>query len=80
MIIHLIDFINNFISLFTIARVFPKIIFLIRSSICLLFIAMEPMMPALPPMPPVGYQLVRDPTTGQLIFLPTTTTIGMYTF
>lgn len=30
--------------------------------------------PALPP--PVGFQLVRDPSTGQFLFLPTTTTIG----
>lgn len=28
------------------------------------------------PMPPVGLQLVRDPSSGQLLFLPTATTIG----
>lgn len=28
------------------------------------------------PMPPVGLQLVRDPNSGQLLFLPTATTIG----
>lgn len=28
------------------------------------------------PPPPVGFQLVRDPSTGHLVFLPTATTIG----
>ncbi|XP_021705232.1 flocculation protein FLO11-like isoform X2 [Aedes aegypti] len=37
-------------------------------------VPMESMLP-MPPMPPVGFQLVRDPTTGQILFLPTTTTI-----
>ncbi|XP_062559159.1 protein winged eye [Armigeres subalbatus] len=37
-------------------------------------IPMESMLP-MPPMPPVGFQLVRDPSTGQILFLPTTTTI-----
>lgn len=32
----------------------------------------------LPPVPPVGFQLMRDPNTGQLLFLPTTTTIGKF--
>ncbi|XP_055643435.1 protein winged eye isoform X3 [Toxorhynchites rutilus septentrionalis] len=35
----------------------------------------ESMLP-LPPIPPVGFQLVRDPSTGQILFLPTTTTIA----
>lgn len=35
-------------------------------------VPVEPMLP----MPPVGFQLVRDPTTGQFLFFPTTT-IGM---
>ncbi|XP_065078047.1 protein winged eye isoform X2 [Ochlerotatus camptorhynchus] len=35
---------------------------------------MESMLP-MPPMPPVGFQLIRDPSTGQILFLPTTTTI-----
>lgn len=30
--------------------------------------------PSLPP--PVGFQLVRDPSTGQFLFLPAATTIG----
>ena len=30
--------------------------------------------------PPVGFQLVRDPSTGQFLFLPATTTIGNYKF
>lgn len=37
-------------------------------------VPMESMLP-MPPMPPVGFQLVRDPSTGQILFLPTTTTI-----
>lgn len=32
-------------------------------------------MSSLPP-PVGGFQLVRDPTTGQFLVLPTTTTIG----
>uniref|UniRef100_A0A1Q3FIA0 Putative phd finger transcription factor n=1 Tax=Culex tarsalis TaxID=7177 RepID=A0A1Q3FIA0_CULTA len=35
---------------------------------------MESMLP-MPPMPPVGFQLVRDPSSGQILFLPATTTI-----
>lgn len=31
----------------------------------------------LPMPPPVGFQLVRDPTTGQILIVPTTTSIGM---
>lgn len=38
-------------------------------------IPMESMLP-MPPIPPVGFQLVRDPGNGQILFLPTTTTIG----
>lgn len=34
--------------------------------------------PTLPP--PVGFQLVRDPSTGQFLFLPAATTIGNYKF
>ncbi|XP_055605343.1 protein winged eye-like isoform X3 [Uranotaenia lowii] len=34
-----------------------------------------PVEPMLPMPPPVGFQLVRDPSTGQILFLPTTTTI-----
>lgn len=34
--------------------------------------------PTLPP--PVGFQLVRDPSTGQFLFLPAATTIGNYNF
>lgn len=33
-----------------------------------------PMEMSLPP--PVGFQLVRDPSTGQFLFLPAATTIG----
>lgn len=33
--------------------------------------------PSLPP--PVGFQLVRDPSTGQFLFLPAATTIGKRT-
>lgn len=33
---------------------------------------MEPMVPMPVPVPPVGVQLVRDPTTGHLLLLPTT--------
>lgn len=40
-------------------------------------VPMESMLP-MPPMPPVGFQLVRDPSTGQILFLPTTTTIGKF--
>ncbi|GAB0099240.1 Protein winged eye [Sergentomyia squamirostris] len=36
-------------------------------------VPMESMLPM--PIPPVGFQLVRDPNTGQFLFLPTTTTI-----
>ncbi|XP_058446655.1 protein winged eye isoform X3 [Malaya genurostris] len=36
---------------------------------------MESMLP-MPPIPPVGFQLVRDPGTGQILFLPTTTAIA----
>ncbi|XP_059621310.1 protein winged eye isoform X2 [Phlebotomus argentipes] len=36
-------------------------------------VPMESMLPM--PIPPVGFQLVRDPSTGQFLFLPTTTTI-----
>lgn len=32
------------------------------------------------PVPPVGFQLVRDPNTGQFLFLPATTAIGMTLF
>ncbi|KAG5899192.1 hypothetical protein JTB14_026945 [Gonioctena quinquepunctata] len=32
----------------------------------------EPMVPLPVPLPPVGFQLVRDPTTGGLLLLPTT--------
>uniref|UniRef100_A0A182J8R4 Uncharacterized protein n=1 Tax=Anopheles atroparvus TaxID=41427 RepID=A0A182J8R4_ANOAO len=35
---------------------------------------MESMLP-MPPLPPVGFQLVRDPSTGQILFLPAATTI-----
>uniref|UniRef100_A0A182VY81 BAH domain-containing protein n=1 Tax=Anopheles minimus TaxID=112268 RepID=A0A182VY81_9DIPT len=35
---------------------------------------MESMLP-MPPIPPVGFQLVRDPTTGQILFLPAAATI-----
>lgn len=35
-------------------------------------VPMEPMVPLPVPMPPVGFQLVRDPTTGGLLLLPTT--------
>lgn len=38
-------------------------------------IPMESMLP-MPPMPPVGFQLVRDPGNGQILFLPATTTIA----
>lgn len=38
-------------------------------------IPMESMLP-MPPIPPVGFQLVRDPGNGQILFLPTTTTIA----
>ncbi|XP_053696317.1 protein winged eye isoform X2 [Sabethes cyaneus] len=38
-------------------------------------VPMESMLP-MPPIPPVGFQLVRDPSTGQILFLPTTTTIA----
>ncbi|XP_058823664.1 protein winged eye isoform X3 [Topomyia yanbarensis] len=31
---------------------------------------------SMPPIPPVGFQLVRDPSTGQILFLPTTTAIA----
>lgn len=37
-------------------------------------LAMPMEMSSLPP--PVGFQLVRDPSTGQFLVLPTTTTIG----
>lgn len=30
----------------------------------------------IPLPPPVGFQIVRDPSTGQLLFLPAATTIG----
>lgn len=36
---------------------------------------MESMLPM--PIPPVGFQLVRDPATGHYLFLPTTT-LGNY--
>ncbi|KAL1394802.1 hypothetical protein pipiens_002978 [Culex pipiens pipiens] len=36
---------------------------------------MESMLP-MPPMPPVGFQLVRDPGSGQILFLPAATTIA----
>lgn len=39
-----------------------------------LSLAMPMEIPSLPP--PVGFQLVRDPSTGQLLFLPAATTIG----
>ena len=32
------------------------------------------------PIPPVGFQLVRDPSTGQFIFIPTTTALGKSIF
>ncbi|KAJ8972036.1 hypothetical protein NQ314_000419 [Rhamnusium bicolor] len=35
-------------------------------------VPVEPMVPLPVPMPPVGFQLVRDPTTGGLLLLPTT--------
>ncbi|KYB26014.1 protein winged eye isoform X2 [Tribolium castaneum] len=35
-------------------------------------VPMEPMVPLPVPMPPVGFQLVRDPSTGGLLLLPTT--------
>lgn len=35
---------------------------------------MEPMLPM--PMLPAGFQLVREPSTGQLMVLPTAPTIG----
>lgn len=38
-------------------------------------VPMESMVPLPVPMPPVGFQLVRDPTTGGLILLPTTTSL-----
>ncbi|XP_038117854.1 protein winged eye isoform X4 [Culex quinquefasciatus] len=38
-------------------------------------IPMESMLP-MPPMPPVGFQLVRDPGSGQILFLPAATTIA----
>ncbi|CAH1986034.1 unnamed protein product [Acanthoscelides obtectus] len=38
-------------------------------------VPVEPMVPLPVPMPPVGFQLVRDPTTGGLLLLPTTTGI-----
>ncbi|XP_055548947.1 protein winged eye isoform X3 [Wyeomyia smithii] len=38
-------------------------------------VPMESML-SMPPIPPVGFQLVRDPSTGQILFLPTTTTIA----
>ncbi|XP_018573680.1 protein winged eye isoform X2 [Anoplophora glabripennis] len=34
-------------------------------------VPVEPMVPLPVPMPPVGFQLVRDPTTGGLLLLPT---------
>ncbi|XP_035895229.1 protein winged eye isoform X3 [Anopheles stephensi] len=37
-------------------------------------VPMESMLP-MPPIPPVGFQLVRDPTTGQILFLPAAATI-----
>ncbi|KAJ8923133.1 hypothetical protein NQ315_001686 [Exocentrus adspersus] len=40
-------------------------------------VPVEPMVPLPVPMPPVGFQLVRDPSTGGLLLLPTTTGIGM---
>jgi hypothetical protein len=39
-----------------------------------LSLAMPMEIPSLPP--PVGFQLVRDPSTGQFLFLPAATTIG----
>uniref|UniRef100_A0A182RDB4 BAH domain-containing protein n=1 Tax=Anopheles funestus TaxID=62324 RepID=A0A182RDB4_ANOFN len=36
---------------------------------------MESMLPMPPIPPPVGFQLVRDPTTGQILFLPAAATI-----
>ncbi|XP_061503321.1 mucin-19 isoform X7 [Anopheles gambiae] len=38
-------------------------------------VPMESMLP-LPPIPPVGLQLVRDPSTGQILFLPAAATIA----
>jgi hypothetical protein len=47
----------------------------------LIAMPMDTMFPMPPPIPPpVGFQLVRDPTTGQILFLPTTTTIGEFIF
>lgn len=43
--------------------------FLIQASL-----PVESMVPM--PIPPVGFQLVRDPSTGQFIFLPTATSLG----
>ncbi|XP_066137467.1 protein winged eye isoform X1 [Euwallacea fornicatus] len=42
-------------------------------------VPVEPMVPMpVPTMPPVGFQLVRDPTTGGLLLLPTTSGIGQF--
>ncbi|KAK9883443.1 hypothetical protein WA026_001620 [Henosepilachna vigintioctopunctata] len=38
-------------------------------------VPMESMVPLPVPMPPVGFQLVRDPTSGGFLLLPTTTTL-----
>ncbi|XP_045477798.1 protein winged eye isoform X2 [Harmonia axyridis] len=38
-------------------------------------VPMESMVPLPVPMPPVGFQLVRDPTSGGLLLLPTTTSL-----
>ncbi|XP_052903355.1 protein winged eye [Anopheles moucheti] len=39
-------------------------------------VPMESMLPMPPIPPPVGFQLVRDPTTGQILFLPAAATIA----
>ncbi|XP_053671243.1 protein winged eye [Anopheles nili] len=38
-------------------------------------VPMESMLP-LPPIPPVGFQLMRDPSTGQILFLPAAAAIA----
>lgn len=50
-------------------------IFIVIFFDCFTAVPVESMLP-MPPVP-VGYQLVREPTTGQYIFLPTATSIGM---
>lgn len=59
-----------------------KLFHLLTLSLEFLFIFVE-ILASLPvesmvpmPIPPVGFQLVRDPSTGQFIFIPTTTALG----